>query len=108
LSRLAAVLVFSACSTLVGCKPESTETAADVQVVDAKPRCEKLGVIEGAGGNAEHARQDALEQAAERGATHILLESAHPDLEDGMTMIVTGTIFACPSPDEVYPPTGYR
>ncbi len=86
----------------------SSQTAADVRVANAEPRCEKLGVVEGAGGNAQHARQDALEQAAERGATHILLESAHPDLEDGMTMVVTGKIFRCPPPDEVYPPIGYR
>jgi hypothetical protein len=79
-----------------------------VVVVNAKPRCEKLGVVEGAGGNAQHARADALEQASERGATHVQLESAHPDLEDGMTIIVTATMFACPPPDEVYPPTGYR
>jgi hypothetical protein len=79
-----------------------------VVVVNAKPRCEKLGVVEGAGGNAQHARADALDQAAERGATHAVLESAHPDLEDGMTIIVTATIFACPPPDEVFPPTGYR
>lgn len=79
-----------------------------MQVVVAKPRCEKLGVIEGAGGNPEHARKDVLEQAAERGATHIILEPAHPDLEDGMTMVMTGTIFRCPPPDEVFPPDGYR
>jgi hypothetical protein len=79
-----------------------------VELVDTAPRCEKLGVVEGVGGNAQHAREDALEQAAERGATHILLEPAHLDLEDEMTTIVTGRIFGCPSPDEVYPPTGYR
>ena len=77
-------------------------------VVSSKPRCEKLGVVEGAGGNAQHARADALDQAAERGATHAVLEPAHPDLEDGMTIIVTATVFACPPPDEVFPPTGYR
>ena len=77
-------------------------------VVNSKPRCEKLGVVEGAGGNAQHARADALDQAAERGATHAVLEPAHPDLEDGMTIIVTVTVFACPPPDEVFPPTGYR
>ena len=96
------------CCAVAACKPTSTETAADVQIVNTKPRCAKLGVVEGAGGDATHARKDALEQAAERGATHILLESAHPDLEDGMTMIVTGRIYGCPPPDEVYPPTGYR
>lgn len=76
--------------------------------MDTTPRCEKIGVVEGAGGDAQHARKDALEQAAERGATHIVLESAHPDLEDGMTMVVTAKIYGCPSPDEEFPPTGYR
>ena len=76
--------------------------------MNAEPRCKKLGVVEGVGGNAEHARKDALVQAAERGATHALLEPAHPDLEDGMTIVVTGIIFACPSPDDVLPPDGYR
>jgi hypothetical protein len=85
----------------------SPQSAANVTVVSSKPRCEKLGVVEGAGGNAQHARADALEQAAERGATHIMLEPAHPDLEDGMTTIVTGTMYACPPPDEVFPPAGY-
>ncbi len=101
-----ATAVFAYC-LFAACKPASTETAADVQVVNAKPRCEKIGVVEGAGGNGQHARADALEQAAERGATHIMLEPAHPDLEDGMTTIVTGTMFACPPPDEVFPPAGY-
>jgi hypothetical protein len=77
-------------------------------VVSAKPRCEKLGIVEGVGGNDRAARANALDQAAERGATHAVLQSAHPDLEDGMTMIVTATIFACPSPDEQFPPDGYR
>jgi len=110
LSRLVlAFLVLSwSCLVLAACKPASSQTAADVRVVSAKPRCEKIGVVEGIGGNAQHARKDALEQAAERGATHIVLEPAHPDLEDGMTTVVTGRIFSCPPPDEVYPPTGYR
>lgn len=84
-----------------------TETAADVVIVSEKPRCQKLGVVEGAGGDAEHAKADALEQAAARGATHVLLDTEHPDLQNGLVTIVDGTIFACPSPDEVFPPTGY-
>ena len=104
--RLAAVLV---CGVVAACKPATpTESARDIVLVHAKPRCEKLGVVEGVGGNAEHAKVDALEQAAERGATHAWLEPAHPDLEDGMTIVVTGTIFACPSPDQEFPPDGYR
>jgi hypothetical protein len=102
------VLRFLACFALVACKPSSTETAADVVVVNAKPRCKKIGVVEGAGGDTQHARADAIEQAAERGATHILLDTPYWDLQNGMTMIVDGTIFECPPPDEVYPPAGYR
>jgi len=108
LSRPASALLVLLCSALAACRPASTQTADDVRVVRAKPRCEELGVVEGVGGNAEHARKDALGQAAERGATHAVLEPAHPDLEDGLTTIVTATLFACPPPDEVYPPTGYR
>ncbi|MGB5375203.1 MAG: hypothetical protein WBN15_15575 [Polyangiales bacterium] len=108
MSRLAAAWFVFVCFSAPACKPSSTETAADVRIVNTKPRCKKLGVVEGAGGDAAHARKDALEQAAERGATHILLESAHLDLEDEMTTVVTGRIFGCPPPDEVYPPTGYR
>ena len=76
-------------------------------LVNAEPRCKKLGVVEGVGGNADSARADALERAAERGATHVRLEPAHPDLEDGMTILVTGTVFVCPSPNETFPPDGY-
>jgi hypothetical protein len=76
-------------------------------LVNAEPRCEKLGVVEGIGGNDERAKADALDQAAERGATHVRLEPAHPDLEDGMTILVTGTLFRCPPSDEVFPPAGY-
>ena len=76
-------------------------------LVNAAPRCQKLGVVEGVAGNAERARADALDRAAERGATHVWLEPAHPDLEDGMTMVVTGTIFECPSPEVMLPPAGY-
>ncbi|MGB5268430.1 MAG: hypothetical protein WBN30_17690 [Polyangiales bacterium] len=108
MSRPGAAFLVLACCAVAACKPSSTETAADVRIVNTKPRCEKLGVVEGAGGDAAHARKDALEQAAERGATHILLESAHLDLEDEMTTVVTGRIFGCPPTDEVYPPTGYR
>ena len=109
-SRLSAanLLRVLVCFTLVGCKPPSAETAADVVVVSTKPRCEKIGVVEGAGGNTEHARADAIEQAAERGATHILLDTPYWDLQNGMLMIVDGTLFECPPADEVFPPSGYR
>ncbi len=89
------------------CKPTSTETTSSIKVVQKEPRCQKIGVVEGAGGNDRTARADAFEQAAERGATHILLEPAQPDLEDGMTMIVVAKLYRCPPPDEVFPPVGY-
>jgi hypothetical protein len=95
------------CVALVACKPSSTETAADVVVVNAKPRCEKIGVVEGAGGDAQHARADAIDRAAKRGATHILLDTPYWDLQNGMTMLVDGTLFKCPPPGEEFPPAGY-
>lgn len=74
----------------------------------AEPRCEELGAVEGVGGNATAARKSALERAAERGATHARLEPAHPDLEDGMTMVVTGKLYRCLTPEEEFPPDGYE
>jgi hypothetical protein len=76
-------------------------------VVNAEPRCKELGVVEGVGGNPDSAKADALERAAERGATHARLEPAHPDLEDGMTIVVTAKLFVCPPPGEQFPPDGY-
>jgi len=43
----------------------------------------------------------------ERGATHARLEPAHPDLEEGVTIVVTGVLFRCQPSDEVFPPAGY-
>jgi hypothetical protein len=106
LLRLAAVLF---CGVVAACKPSTpTESARDIVLVNAEPRCEKLGSVDGVGGNAEHAKADALEQASERGATHVRLEPAHPDLEDGMTIVVTCTMFKCLPPSEALPPDGYR
>ena len=94
---------------MAACTPATpTNSARDIVLVNSEPRCKKLGAVEGVGGNADSAKEDALDRARERGATHARLEPAHPDLEDGMTIVVTGTIFACPSPDEVLPPDGYR
>jgi len=76
--------------------------------VRGEPRCPKLGIVEGIGGNEEHARADALDQAAAQGATHVRLEPAHPDLEDGMTIVVTCAMFKCPPPGQVFPPAGYQ
>lgn len=99
---------FLVCWILAACTPTGTEPTSSIKVVGKQPRCEKLGFLEGVAGNDRAARADALEQAAERGATHIMLEPAHPDLEDGMSMIVTARIYRCPPPDEVYPPVGYE
>jgi hypothetical protein len=105
----ACLVALAAFGLVVGCKPPAhTRSAADIVVVNAAPRCSKLGVVEGVGRDDPHARENALDLAAERGATHVRLDPAHPDLEDGMTSIVTCTMFRCPSSDEVLPPTGYR
>ncbi|UCH30083.1 MAG: hypothetical protein JSV06_03390 [Myxococcales bacterium] len=72
-----------------------------------EPRCEKIGVVEGVGGSEKRARENALEQAADRGATHVRLDRAHPDLEDGLTFVVTAKMWTCPTADEQFPPAGY-
>lgn len=100
-------LLIGCCWLSTACSPKSTESTSSIKVVQKEPRCEKIGVVEGAGGNDRAARADAFDQAAERGATHIMLEPAQPDLEDGMTMIVTATLYRCPPPNEVFPPVGY-
>ena len=69
---------------------------------------EGVGVVEGVGGSETRARENAMQLAAERGATHVLLERAHPDLEDGMTFVVTAKMWECPPPGEQFPPDGYR
>ncbi len=99
---------FLVCSLLAACTSAGTETTSSIKVVGKQPRCEELESLEGVAGNDRAARANALERAAERGATHIMLEPAHPDLEDGMSMIVTARIYRCPPPDEVYPPVGYE
>lgn len=95
------------CCALVACKPVSTETAADVVVVNATPRCEKIGVIQGDGGDAQHTKADAVDRAAERGATHILLDVPYWDLDTGITMVADGTLFKCAPPGSEFPPAGY-
>lgn len=101
------LLCVLACFGLVACKPVSTETPADVRVVTAKPRCERIGVVEGAGGDIQHARADSIDRAAGHGATHILLDTPYWDLDNGMTMIVDGTLFKCAPPGSDFPPAGY-
>lgn len=101
-------LLLVAC-LLAACKPApEPRSAHDVKIVSREPRCEKIGVVEGVGGNERAARADALGQASDRGATHVRLEPAHPDLEDGLTMIVTATMYRCPDPGTEFPPDGYR
>jgi hypothetical protein len=98
-----------ACLFLAGCKPTpSPQSVKDVRVIAADPKyCKKLGYVDGVGGSDRSARRDALELAVARGATHVRLDSAHPDLEDGMTMVVTAKLFRCPPPGEQFPPDGY-
>ncbi len=96
------------CCLLEACTATpSAQSARDLVLVSGAPRCPKLGTVEGAGGSAKFAKADALDQASARGATHVRLEPAHPDLEDGMTMVVTCTMFKCPPPGQDFPPDGY-
>ena len=76
-------------------------------MVRSEPRCEKVGVVEGVGGSEKHARENALRLAADRGATHVRLEPAHPDLEDGLTFVVTAKMWKCQTAEEQFPPVGY-
>ena len=107
--RRLALLAPTVLMVLAGaCQPApSASSAADLVFVRGEPRCPKLGVVEGVGGNEKHAREDALAQAALQAATHVRLEPAHPDVEDGMTIVVTCTMFKCPNSGEEFPPAGY-
>jgi hypothetical protein len=97
------------CCLLASCSPSpSVQSASDVQIVRSEPRCKKLGVVEGVGGSEKHARANAIELASERGATHVRLDEAHPDLEDGMTFVVSAKMWECSPPGEEFPPDGYR
>ena len=105
---MAILLLLVGLGLVAACKPApSASSAADLVFVKGDPRCPKLGTVEGIGGNEGHARADALAQAALQGATHVRLEPAHPDLEDGMTIVVTCTMFKCPASGEEFPPAGY-
>ncbi len=120
---------------LLGCKAKQLNTdAAKIAVLYDEPiGCEKLGVVKGQGGgltgayakpttNQESAENDALNQAAEMGATHLLLhpeeveqgDGRGPDYQDtqpamahgsgtGSTVILKGTAYRCSvaSPDTV-------
>jgi hypothetical protein len=94
--------------SLAACKPlPSAQSPQHLKLVRSEPRCEKLGAVEGVGGSEKHARENALELAADRGATHVWLDRAHPDLEDGLTYVVTAKMWKCPPPAEQFPPDGY-
>ena len=105
--RCAVLVALAACCS-VACKPSTpSRPARDVRVVLTEPRCRKIGVLEGVVGSERHARQNALELASERGATHVRLDQAHPDLEDGLTFVVATTMIVCPSSEQQFPPDGY-
>jgi hypothetical protein len=113
--------------SLIGCKADqlSTQGTKIVELYDEPAGCENLGVVIGRGGgltgayskpriNQESAENDAKNQAAERGATHILLhpeevlqgDGHQPDEKDtepamahgygtGSNVTVAGTAFKC-------------
>lgn len=101
--RVALVFFFCSCACA-----HTVEPASEVVLVRRAPRCEEIGVIYGEGGGAATAIDEAKRRAAERGATHMMLETPEPDLEEGLTMVAKGTIFACPVPGSQFPATGYR
>ena len=113
--------------SMLGCKADQLSTrGSDVTLLYSEPvGCENLGVVIGRGGgltgayskpsiNQESAENDARNQAAERGATHLLLhpeevaqgDGRGPDERDtapamahgsgtGSTITVAGTAFKC-------------
>lgn len=100
---LVAGCLLAACDTKLEARSPN-----DVRLIRGEPRCLEIGSVEGFGSDARHARRDAISQAALRGATHVRLDEAHPDLEDGMTISVTATMFRCRFPEQEFPPDGYR
>lgn len=126
---------FAAAFAMLGCKADQL-TAAGTEIIllsDEPAGCENLGVVIGRGGglagayskpgvNIESAENDAMNQAAERGATHLLLHPEEveqgdghaPDYQDtqpamahgsgtGSTVNVAGTAYKCSL--ETPPPT---
>ncbi len=120
----------------LGCKADQlTDRGTEIVLLyDEPPGCENLGVVIGRGGglsgayskpsvNRLSAENDARNQAAERGATHLLLhpeevaqgDGRGPDYQDttpamahgsgtGSTVTVAGTAYKCPPGMRV--PTG--
>jgi hypothetical protein len=115
LSNRVAILIAGLVLAAAACKPQPGARSAqnvnevkDLEIVPAQPKyCEKIGFVEGVAGNDKAALDNALEQAVARGATHVRLDSPHPDLEDGMTIVVSATLYYCPPADERFPPDGY-
>lgn len=98
------VLVVAGCS-----RPDLDTTARQVRVVqEPMSRCERLGTVRGESGGAggiyisdakliEYAKNDLLNRAAKRGATHVLPKQPQLDALDGVTHrgIVEGTAYRC-------------
>ncbi|MGB8225107.1 MAG: hypothetical protein WCF10_21150 [Polyangiales bacterium] len=93
----------AACAHTVAAKPGS----AVVVVAVRPPDCNQVGVVEGVGGSDQRAIDDALERAAARGATHVILGTPELNLNNGMTTFVDATLFDCPPSGAEYPPVGY-
>lgn len=69
--------------------------------------CDKLGSVEGIGADAERALEEARNQAANEGGTHIVAGRPHVDVEHGMFTALPATVFKC-APDWTQPPAnGY-
>ena len=126
-SMIVLTLAFILASSLGGCKADqlSSQGTTVVLLYDEPLGCENLGVVIGRGGgltgayskpsiNEESAENDARNQAAERGATHLMLhpeevsqgDGRGPDEKDtapamahgsgtGSTVTVAGTAFKC-------------
>jgi hypothetical protein len=126
--RFVFLVVFALGSPLIGCKADqlSTRGSQIVLLYDEPLGCENLGVVTGRGGglagayskpsiNEESAENDVRNQAAEKGATHLLLRTEEvdqgdaraPDEKDtapamahgygtGSNVTVAGTAFKCP------------
>jgi hypothetical protein len=92
--------IFLSVISLAACAHTQTSAAVprSVFVVEAPPPgCVKIGEVKGVGGGDQRAIEDALAQAAERGATHIVLGTPDLNVTDGLTTVVDGTLFDCPS-----------
>jgi hypothetical protein len=105
---LLAVIFVSVISLGACAHTEAPSGRSPVLVVPTRPpNCRKLGVVEGVGGRDETAIDNALAQASERGATHVVLGTPDLNITSGITTVVDATLFDClPAPAD-YPPVGY-